>query len=53
MWSVLALLARWAIGALYVNVRIAALRIPLTFIYLLAIITILFKVKRRKDMTIY
>jgi hypothetical protein len=47
MWLVLALLTLWAVAALYVDFRIAALRIPLTVIYVLAIIAILVKVKRR------
>ena len=47
MWFVLALLTLWAIAALYVDFRIAALRIPLTVIYVLAIIAILIKVKRQ------
>ena len=37
----------WAVAALYVDFRIAALRIPATLIYVVAIIAILFKVKRR------
>src|SRR5664279_6257576 len=48
MWLVLALLTLWAVAALYVDFRIAALRIPLTVIYVLAIIAILVKVKRRR-----
>ena len=47
MWFVLALLTLWAMAALYVDFRIAALRIPVTVIYVLAIIAILIKVKRR------
>ena len=47
MWLVLALLNLWAIAALYVDFRIAALRIPVTVIYVLAIIAVLLKVKRR------
>jgi hypothetical protein len=46
MWLVLALLTLWAVAALYVDFRIAALRIPLTVIYVLAIIAVLVKVKR-------
>src|SRR5271157_5221730 len=45
MWFVLALLTLWAIAALYVDFRIAELRIPLTVIYALAIIAILIKVR--------
>jgi hypothetical protein len=47
MWFVVALLTLWAVAALYVDFRVQALRIPLTVIYVLAIIAILFKVKRR------
>src|ERR1035441_8613638 len=47
MWLVLALLTLWAVAALYVDFRIVALRIPLTVIYVLAIIAILVKVKRQ------
>jgi hypothetical protein len=45
-WFILALLTLWALAALYVDVRIAALRIPLTLIYALGIFTVLFKLKR-------
>ena len=41
MWFILALLTLWAVAALYVDFRIAALRIPLTLIYVLGIIAIL------------
>ncbi len=47
MWFVLALLIVWAVAALYVDCRVAALRIPVTVIYVLAVIAILLKVKRR------
>jgi hypothetical protein len=43
LWLILALLTLWAIAALYVDVRIAVLRIPLTLIYALGIFTICFK----------
>ncbi len=46
MWFVLALLTLWAVAALYVDLRIPALRIPLTLIYILGIIAILLKLKR-------
>ncbi len=46
MWVGLALLTLWAIGALYVDLRIPALRIPLASIYVLGMITILLKLKR-------
>jgi Domain of unknown function (DUF4105) len=45
VWFVLALLTLWAVAALYVDFRIAALRIPLTVIYVLAIIGILIKAR--------
>ena len=47
MWFVLALVTLWAIAALYVDFRVAALRIPLTVIYVLAILAILIKVRPR------
>ena len=46
MWVILALMTLWAVAALYVDFRIAALRIPVTVIYVVAIIVILVKVKR-------
>ncbi len=46
MWFVLALLTLWAVAALYVDFRIAALRIPVTLIYVLAIISILLRLKQ-------
>jgi len=45
MWLLLALLTLWAVAALYVDVRIPALRIPVTLIYVIGISTILFKLK--------
>ncbi len=45
MWFILALLTLWAVAALYVDFRIAALRIPVTLIYVLGMIAILFKLK--------
>ncbi len=47
MWLVLALLTLWAAAALYVDFRVSALRIPLTVIYVLAILAILVKVRRK------
>jgi len=47
-WSILALLTLWAVAALYVDLRIAALRIPVTLIYVLGIVAILFKFKRSR-----
>ncbi len=48
IWSILALLTLWAVAALYVDVRVGALRIPLTLIYVLGISTVLLKVKRKR-----
>ena len=45
MWLVVALLTMWAAAALYVDFRVLALRIPLTVIYILAVIAILVKVR--------
>jgi hypothetical protein len=45
IWFILALLTLWAVAALYVDFRIPALRIPVTLIYVVAIITIVFKLK--------
>jgi hypothetical protein len=46
MWLVLAVLTLWAVAAVYVDFRIAVLRIPVTLIYVLGIITIFVKLKR-------
>jgi hypothetical protein len=48
MWFILTLLTLWAVAALYVDFRIAALRILVTLIYIVGIITILFKLKRSR-----
>ena len=48
MCFILALLTLWAVAALYVDLRIAALRIPVALIYVLGIIAILLKVRRRR-----
>jgi Domain of unknown function (DUF4105) len=47
LWLTVGLLTIWAVAALYIDFRVAALRIPVTAIYVLAIIAILLKVKRR------
>ncbi len=47
MWFILALLTLWAITALYVDVRIASLRIPITLAYVITVVAILLKVKPR------
>jgi Domain of unknown function (DUF4105) len=46
LWFILALLTLWAVAALYVDLRNVALRIPVTLIYVLGVITILLKLKR-------
>ena len=46
MWLILALLTIWAVAALYVDFRIAALRIPVIVIYVIGILAILILVKR-------
>jgi Domain of unknown function (DUF4105) len=46
LWFVLALMTLWVVAALYVDFRIAALRIPVTVMYVVAIIAILVKVNR-------
>ena len=45
MWVIVALLTLWAVAALYIDFRIAALRIPVTLIYVVGIIAILLKLK--------
>ena len=47
VWFILALLTLWAVAALYVDFRIAALRIPVTLIYVAGVIAILFKLRSR------
>src|SRR5208283_268665 len=47
MWLVLTLLTLWAVAALYVESRIAALRIPVTVIYVIAVVAILIMVRPR------
>jgi hypothetical protein len=46
MWIILTLLTLWAVAALYVDFRITALRVPVTVIYVLGIVTVLLKFKR-------
>jgi hypothetical protein len=48
LWFILTLLTVWAVAALYVDLRVAALRIPVTLIYVLGITAILLKVKRKR-----
>jgi small-conductance mechanosensitive channel len=45
IWLLLALLTLWAVAALYIDVRIPALRIPVTLVYVIGMSTILFKLK--------
>jgi Domain of unknown function (DUF4105) len=45
LWIVVALLILWAASAIYVDCRVASLRIPLTVIYISGIIAILVKFK--------
>jgi hypothetical protein len=47
VWLVLALLSLWAMAALYVDVRLSALRMPLTILYLLVLASILAKYRLR------
>jgi hypothetical protein len=47
LWFILALLSLWAVAALYVDIRMPALRIPMTVVYILAVIAILLTVKQR------
>ena len=46
MWFILALLTLWAVAALYVDFRIAALRIPVTVFYVVGILAVVMLVKR-------
>src|SRR5277367_769857 len=48
MWFVLLVLNLWAVAALYVDCRIAWLRIPTVTIYVAAVILLLVLVRRRK-----
>ena len=48
VWVVLSLLTLWATAALFVDCRIAALRIPLTLIYVLGVITVFIKLRRSR-----
>ncbi len=47
-WFILALLTLWAVAALYVDFRIAVLRIPVTLIYVLGMTAILLKLRRSR-----
>lgn len=45
LWCILTLLTLWALAALYVDFRVAALRVPVTVFYAVAVVLILFRVK--------
>jgi hypothetical protein len=47
MWFILGLLTLWAATALYVDLRVAAWRFPVTLVYVLGIIVILLTAKPR------
>ena len=47
MWLILALVTLWAAIALYVDVRVAAWRFPVTSIYVLGIIMVLLAAEPR------
>ena len=48
LWIILGILTLWALAALYVDVRIAWLRIPAVFLYVVALIAIFWKVKAQR-----
>jgi Domain of unknown function (DUF4105) len=45
-WSIIGLLNPWAATALYIDLRVPALRLPVTLLYALGIVTILTALKR-------
>jgi Domain of unknown function (DUF4105) len=47
VWLVLALLSLWAMAALYIDVRLPALRFPLTILYAIVLVAIVAKYKLR------
>ncbi len=47
LWFILTLLSVWAVMALYFDIRITSLRVPVAAIYVLGIVTILLRVKPR------
>ncbi len=51
IWFVLLLLNAWAVAALYVDCRIASLRIPLVIVYLAILILLLAKVRRHRALS--
>jgi len=51
IWFVLLLLNAWAVAALYVDCRIASLRIPLVIVYLAILILLVAKVRRHRALS--
>ena len=45
VWLVVAVLSLWAMAALYIDVRLSALRLPLTILYAVILVAILVKYK--------
>src|ERR1700723_3189343 len=45
VWFVVAALSLWAMAALYIDVRLSALRIPLTLLYAVVLVVILVRYK--------
>jgi Domain of unknown function (DUF4105) len=50
VWLILSLLTLWAATAIYVDCRIAILRLPLVLLYLVAVIVLTIKLKRWKPL---
>ena len=50
LWLVVAVLNLWAVAAIYVDCRIAALRLPLALIYAAVVIFIVIRVRHRKGL---
>jgi len=48
LWIVIALVTVWAVAALFVDFRIAALRIPLSLLYIIGVITVFVKLRRSR-----
>jgi hypothetical protein len=54
VWLVLALLSVWAMAALYIDVRLSALKLPLTILYAVLLVAISVKYKLRvRSMLLY
>ncbi len=45
VWLVLAVLSLWAMAALYIDVRLSALRLPLTILYAVILVVILAQIQ--------